>query len=167
LEKGIEMAKIKTAFPEEIIEKDIQESTLPISGNFVLIQDAFFNLIDNTIDALNKRDKAIKNKELPEPDTDYKGRISIAISKKDGKIITKIRDNGIGMTEEQLKKIFVPFFTTKATSVKGTGLGLFVIKKIIEAHEGIIEVESEYGKGTTFIIKLPLAEEEEEENNAA
>jgi two-component system nitrogen regulation sensor histidine kinase GlnL len=157
LEKGIEMVRIKTAFPEEAIEKEIQECPLRINGNFVLIQDAFFNINDNAIDALDKKDKAIKNRELNEPIGGYKGKVKIRIYKETPSVIIKIQDNGIGMTEEVRKKLFVPFFTTKATSTKGTGLGLFVIKKIIEAYDGTIGVESEYGKGTTFTIKLPLA----------
>ncbi|MEK6728322.1 MAG: HAMP domain-containing sensor histidine kinase, partial [Candidatus Omnitrophota bacterium] len=54
-------------------------------------------------------------------------------------------------------KIFVPFYTTKASSGKGTGLGLYVIKRIIEFHKGRISVASKYGQGTTFKLELPLA----------
>lgn len=72
-------------------------------------------------------------------------------------LITQIKDNGIGMTEEEKSRLFVPFFTTKATSSKGVGLGLWVIKQIIQIHKGILEVESSYGQGSTFTIKLPIS----------
>ena len=164
LERGIEMARIKTAFAEDTIQKEIQESPLLIRGSFEMIQDMYFNITDNAVDALDKKDKAIKNKELPQPESGYKGKVVIRMSREGSFAVTKIQDNGIGMTKEQLEKLFTPFFTTKATAIKGTGFGLFVIYKIIEAHDGTIEVESEYGKGTTFTIKLPLAKEEEENN---
>ncbi len=68
----------------------------------------------------------------------------------------KISDTGTGIKEEDLGKVFDHFFTTKPEG-EGTGLGLTVIHKIIEDHDGTIRVESEWGKGTTFIIDLPVA----------
>ena len=66
-----------------------------------------------------------------------------------------ITDNGPGMTEEVRSKIFEPFFTTKAVG-KGTGLGLSISYGIIEKHKGTIEVKSETGIGTEFIITIPI-----------
>jgi len=66
----------------------------------------------------------------------------------------EITDQGPGIAKKDLKKIFQPFFTTKKG---GTGLGLSIAQKIIEAHNGNIEVSSRIGKGTTFRIILPLA----------
>jgi CheY-like chemotaxis protein len=67
-----------------------------------------------------------------------------------------IADSGIGMNQETKRRIFEPFFTTKGDA-KGTGIGLAVTKKIIELHNGWIEVESQKGSGTTFTIAIPLA----------
>ncbi|MCL2844310.1 MAG: ATP-binding protein [Chitinivibrionia bacterium] len=67
--------------------------------------------------------------------------------------IISISDTGKGMTAEELSKIFSPFHTTKEN---GTGLGLAIVKKLIDFHNGVIDVESEVGKGTTFNIFLPL-----------
>ena len=69
-------------------------------------------------------------------------------------IFIEIEDTGIGMNEDIRKRIFLPFFTTKDID-KGTGLGLSVVHGIITSHGGAIDVESHYGKGTRFIIKLP------------
>jgi len=66
----------------------------------------------------------------------------------------KISDTGIGINEEDIPHIFEPFYTTKVNG-KGVGLGLAVAYGIVERHKGIIEVQSEKNKGTTFIIKLP------------
>ena len=63
------------------------------------------------------------------------------------------KDTGVGMSKENMEKIFTPFFTTRA---KGMGMGLAICKKIVDAHDGSIEVESEVGKGSTFTVKLPI-----------
>jgi len=64
-------------------------------------------------------------------------------------------DNGCGITPAHIKRLFEPFFTTKKAG-HGTGLGLAITARIIERHNGSIEVESKLGQGATFIIKLPL-----------
>jgi PAS domain S-box-containing protein len=71
---------------------------------------------------------------------------------KGGRIILRLTDTGIGMNREILDKLFTPFFTTKPG---GTGLGLSTVKKIVEAHRGWINVDSEPGKGTTVLVRLP------------
>jgi len=80
------------------------------------------------------------------------GRLEIATRVEDGFIVAEFKDNGHGIPEENLEKIFEPLFTTKA---RGIGLGLALSKKIIEAHGGSIEVEREAEKGTTFRVKFP------------
>ena len=79
-------------------------------------------------------------------------RVKTGITKSDGSIVISIQDSGIGMSEEKLAQIFKPFFTDKN---RGTGLGLAITKNIIDQHHGSISVNSEVGKGSTFIITLP------------
>ena len=67
----------------------------------------------------------------------------------------KIRDTGAGIAPEVLPRVFDPFFTTKDVG-KGSGLGLFIVHEIIEEHDGCIAVDSSPGKGTTFLIRLPV-----------
>ncbi|MCX8188518.1 MAG: GAF domain-containing protein [Nitrososphaeria archaeon] len=81
------------------------------------------------------------------------GTLTIYAEKEENKTKIYFKDTGIGIPKENLEKLFQPLFTTKA---KGTGLGLAVCKRIVEAHNGTIEVESELGKGTKFIINLPV-----------
>jgi signal transduction histidine kinase len=70
-------------------------------------------------------------------------------------VLVEVSDNGTGIAPEHLQHVFVPFFTTKGDR-HGTGLGLSIVKSIVESHGGTIRVESEPGKGTTFVIELPV-----------
>ena len=88
---------------------------------------------------------------------DQHGEISIKTSQEDGYIIVSISDNGSGICEDKLDKIFEPFYTTKEVG-KGTGLGLSIAYDIVKKHKGEISVKSEIGKGTTFTISLPIVE---------
>jgi two-component system NtrC family sensor kinase len=83
------------------------------------------------------------------------GTLTIRTARDDQKVSVHIQDTGVGIPEEIQNKIFEAFFTTKQ-KVKGVGLGLSVCYGIIRDHGGEIRVESEEGKGTTFIISLPI-----------
>jgi len=84
------------------------------------------------------------------------GELMINTREDDGYILTEIRDTGFGISAYHLNKIFEPLFTTRAKE-GSTGIGLAICKSIVEAHNGVIEVDSEEYKGTTFTIKLPCA----------
>ncbi len=105
---------------------------------------ALLNLTSNAIDAC-----------IYDHDLDAKHKVSITVKKeKDNTVAFEIKDNGAGMTDEVKKKLFGSFFSTKGS--KGTGLGLLVTQKLVHEHGGTIEVISEQGKGSSFIIRLPL-----------
>ena len=82
------------------------------------------------------------------------GSLRIGLAPQNGMVKLTVGDTGHGIPSEALPRIFEPFFTTKEFG-KGTGLGLTVVKGIIEEHQGTITVDSEEGKGTTFTISLP------------
>src|SRR5258708_40336541 len=67
----------------------------------------------------------------------------------------RVTDTGAGIPQEQINRIFEPFYTTKK---KGSGLGLMIVQRIVRAHDGRIELESNVGRGTTFRVWLPLHE---------
>jgi two-component system, sporulation sensor kinase E len=101
------------------------------------LKQVFINIVKNAIEVMPKG-----------------GTIAIVITKKeDNKVRISISDEGIGIPREKIKKLGEPFYTTKE---RGTGLGLMVTFKIVEEHEGTVEVESELGKGTTFHIDFPI-----------
>ncbi len=107
------------------------------------LRQVFSNVIDNAIDSMDS--------------TQGERRLEVAISSDKGAGFASIgiRDNGCGIAEDRLAKIFNPFYTSKTN---GTGLGMAVAKKIVEAHRGTIEAQSEIGAGTEFRIVLPLSD---------
>ncbi len=102
------------------------------------INQVFMNILANACDAMSD-----------------KGEIYVSTKQVDDKVEIHIRDTGHGISPENLSKIFEPFYTTKDVG-KGTGLGLSISYGIINEHHGKIEVKSEVGKGTEFIITLPI-----------
>jgi len=110
------------------------------------IYRSILNLVGNSIDACDSVEDATVTVQS-----------SLLFDK--GMVRIDVTDTGIGMTEETKDKLFTSFFSTKGS--KGTGLGLPTTFKIIKEHGGTINVESEYGKGTTFSITLPIEPPEE------
>ena len=81
-------------------------------------------------------------------------KLTLSLGTKNSKIFIDVSDTGPGISDENQRKIFEPFFSTKATG-KGTGLGLSICHGIIQQHKGAIRVDSELGRGTRFSIELP------------
>jgi len=104
-----------------------------------MIKRVFLNLATNGIQAMENG-----------------GRLKVSTKKTRGFVEVSFEDTGVGMSKQKMKKIFTPFFTTKA---KGMGMGLPICKKLVDAHGGSIEVESEEGKGSTFTVNLPIQQE--------
>ncbi|MGE5797623.1 MAG: ATP-binding protein [Ignavibacteria bacterium] len=95
-------------------------------------------------------------------------KIKISTIKKDDYMSIIVEDNGIGISEKELKDLFQPFFRSKnsnAKKVKGTGLGLTIVKHIMDAHKGSIEVKSELNKGSCFTLNFPLILKNEDINS--
>jgi signal transduction histidine kinase len=106
------------------------------------------NLINNAFYAVSER------KKLNE--TGFEPTVTVSTKKEDGNVLITVADNGTGIPQKVLDKIFQPFFTTKPTG-QGTGLGLSLSYDIItKGHCGELKVETKEGDGSTFIIQLPL-----------
>jgi signal transduction histidine kinase len=128
---------IKTDFDETIEKITIVPQDI---GRVIL------NLITNAFYAVNE-----KKKQQPDG---YEPTICVGTKKVSGKVEIKVSDNGNGISQQVLDKIFQPFFTTKPTG-QGTGLGLSLSYDIIKAHGGELKVETREGNGSDFVIHLP------------
>ncbi len=108
-----------------------------LDGDPVLLKQVLLNVALNAVQA-----------------TDGGGRIRVSVREEDGGAVIEVSDEGAGIREEDLERIFDPFFSTK---VKGTGLGLAIASRIMESHGGFIRVRSEVGRGSAFALHFPPA----------
>jgi signal transduction histidine kinase len=130
-------ATIKTDFDNSIGKANI----IPQDIGRVLL-----NLFNNAFYAVKERQKL--------EGAVYDPTVSVSTKRSNGKVEIKISDNGNGIPQKVLDKIFQPFFTTKPTG-QGTGLGLSLAYDIIKAHGGELKVETKEGEGSAFINQLP------------
>ena len=131
-------ATMKTNFDESIGNINIIPQDI---GRVIL------NLINNAFYVVDEKKKQNQN--------GYEPTVSVSTKKTNGKVEIKVSDNGNGISQKVLDKIFQPFFTTKPTG-QGTGLGLSLSYDIVKAHNGELKVDTKQGDGTSFIIRLPV-----------
>jgi signal transduction histidine kinase len=124
------------------LSSDISEDPCLLLGDSLQIMRAIQNVIINAIQA----------------SADKKGTVAVSCLRKGFYVDVRVEDTGDGILPAQMTKIFEPYFTTKQTK-SGTGLGLYITKKVIEDHHGSIKVESTPQLGSTFTIRLPLINE--------
>ena len=131
------------------IEKDFQDKIALIHGDEHLLEQVILNLTLNAITAMP--DGGTLRFET--------GEIILDALLAQPSVYIKVIDTGIGISKSVQDRIFDPFYTTQITQ-KGTGLGLSVSDRIVRQHKGVIEVESEEGNGSTFTVKLPIAQKQ-------
>ena len=120
---------------------DISDDPCTLLGDSVQLTRAIQNVIINALQASAEK----------------KGSVTVSCMRKDFYVDVRVEDTGYGITPAQMAKIFDPYFTTKQGK-SGTGLGLYITKKVVEDHNGSIKVDSTPQVGTTFTIRLPLGE---------
>ncbi len=125
-EKGVELRIVRTA------------ADTPVTGNRKALAGAIINLLENALQAV-----------------DTGGRVTVSAERRGDLLAITVRDDGLGMAADVVRRLFEPFFTTRSD---GTGLGLAIARGVARAHGGGIEVHSEPGAGTEFTITLPLIE---------
>ncbi|WP_195989368.1 HAMP domain-containing sensor histidine kinase [Clostridium sp. D53t1_180928_C8] len=131
---------LNSKFESKDISLDINIEDYYISGNKEMLSQVLINLLDNAIKFNNKQ-----------------GIVSIKTEKKGDKIIIDISDSGVGINKETITKIFDKFYQGDAShGVNGNGLGLSIVKKIVDLHNGTIKCESIVSKGSKFTIILPI-----------
>src|SRR6476659_7415998 len=121
------------------LQREATEDQCSLMGDAVQITRAIQNVIINAIQASGDR----------------KGTVEVSCIRKDFYVDVRVADTGQGISSEQIARIFEPYFTTKQGK-SGTGLGLFITRKVVDDHNGSIKVDSTPGIGTTITIRLPL-----------
>lgn len=143
IEKNLTFLDSEIAAAGIIIQKKIPDNLPEIMGDSAMLYQAFLNILINAFQALKDQDKK---------------KVAILIRQEvGGDIVVNFIDNGNGIPDEIIKKIWTPFFTSKET---GTGLGLGIVKNIIEAHKGRITIKNSGGGGADVEIKLPASRQE-------
>ena len=114
---------------------ELDETLAPIAADPELLHRALSNLVLNAMDAMPKG-----------------GTLTLRSRGEDGKVTIEVADTGSGLTPEECERVFTPYYTSKQ---HGTGLGLAIVQSVVSDHGGKVSVESEPGRGTTFVIELP------------
>jgi histidine kinase len=139
------------------VRKELQEDLPPILADANRVEQVFINLLINARDAIEEKwESGPREGEIKE--------ITLRTRSEDGLVVVEIRDTGTGIPKAILDKIFEPFFTTKKVG-KGTGLGLSITYGIVQDYDGTIKVQTEEGKGSSFIIQFRAAGENDDTKN--
>lgn len=136
------VAQLSIRAKERDLDLNIKADDVSIYGNRRMIQDLIYNLVDNGL----KYNKP-------------KGRVDLLIGRSDNYCIIKVKDTGIGIPEEEQDKVFERFYRvdkSRSKKVGGSGLGLSIVKHIVNYHNGNISLKSELGKGTEIKVRLPI-----------
>ena len=144
INRALELAAHSAELQHVRVVKELNPSLPEIMADFDQLQQVCTNLVMNAIQAMTNG-----------------GTLTIRTSADNSQLKIEVQDTGVGISAENMRKLFTPFFTTKR-EVKGVGLGLAVSHGIIQRHHGRIEVQSKEGEGTTFTVYLPIDFQEEE-----
>lgn len=117
----------------------LDEGVPQVPADAEMIKQIIINLVKNAVEAMERKGKGV---------------LSIGTARGDGEVVVLVRDTGVGMEQDTIADLFSPFFTTK---IGGIGLGLSVSRRIVEQHNGRVQVDSELGVGSTFTVTLGLA----------
>ena len=138
LERVLRLIQESAKSPEVRVTREFDPEAEKVEGDPPQLEQVFLNLIHNALQAM-----------------DGKGTLTLTTRAQEGVVTVLVKDSGKGIPPGDLSSIFQPFFTTKH---RGSGLGLSIVRKIVEAHGGSIQVDSELGKGTTATVMLPRME---------
>ncbi len=152
IELSLEVLRVKHGLNEFPLVLDLPENDT-IWGIKGQLLECIFNLLDNSYEAIEDK---LKYRLSEEEKKNFQPQIKLRLSFEPDGYLIEISDNGCGIKEEDKPKIFSPFFTTKSSYISGMGIGMYVVKRIIEEnHQGKITFASTYLEGTTFYLQLP------------
>ncbi|HHY86230.1 MAG TPA: hypothetical protein GYA07_11975 [Verrucomicrobia bacterium] len=151
LDHALRLVQHRVGHKEIVFEREFLARTAGCHGDDHQLEQAFVNILFNAVDAIESTGTLrictdLLGEDSAAPGRDGSGKCRIRV---------RISDSGSGISPENMSRIFEPFFTTKSN---GTGLGLAVTRRIVTEHRGTMHVESQPGKGTTFVVLLPAAE---------
>jgi two-component system NtrC family sensor kinase len=141
IEGALNLVEAQARVKRVSVQRDFENDVPKILADHNQIQQVIINLCTNAIDA------------MPEG-----GTLTIQVRDLKTHVEIRVKDTGTGIPAEIQSRIFEPFFTTKEVG-KGTGLGLGLVFEILKNHQGTIDFETEAGKGTTFIARLPVPQD--------
>lgn len=154
--KSPEHLKLTTNYPGVHIEASIDTNLLNIKGSPIHLRKSIMNLVSNAAEAQPAGGSITISTGNIYLDTQIKGYEDI---REGDFVVLEVSDNGLGITAEDLDRIFEPFYTKKIMGKSGTGLGMAVVWGTVQDHHGYINVESTEGEGTTFKLYFPVTRE--------
>lgn len=152
-----EFEQLKSHHPEVIIRANLEDKLLNVKGSPVHLNKMIMNLVSNAVEAISGRGEVTirtENRYLDRPVHGYDKM------QEGDYVVLKVSDTGTGICDNDRKKIFEPFYTKKVMGRSGTGLGLAVVWGTVKDHNGYIDVRSEEGKGSTFVVYIPVTRDE-------
>ncbi len=151
LQSLADKASVQMIYEPQLVLSGVERANLPKAmADADRLKEILVNLVGNSI----------KYMGLPKGEAGGAGKVTITHEVQDGNLVTHVADTGLGISKEAQAKLFEKFYrvaTDRTKDIQGTGLGLFIVKEIVEKMNGKIWVDSEEGKGSTFSFSLPLA----------
>jgi signal transduction histidine kinase len=151
IDLSVELLRVKHEITQAPLSVKFDSSDA-VYGVKPQVTEVIYNIIDNAYEAIQERRSGLSDEEKQK----FSARIEIKLTQSLKMSLIQISDNGIGIKKEDRHKIFAPFYTTKSSYKSGTGIGMYVVRRMIEEnHGGRVWFASTYGEGTTFFIELP------------
>ena len=160
--KSPEYKKLKSHHPNAVTATHLEPHLCNIKGSAIHLKKAFMNLISNAAEAFPEVGKIIVSAENRYVDRTIRGYESI---QEGDYVVVTVEDNGIGISTDDIDRIFEPFYTKKVMGRSGTGLGMAVVWGTVQDHNGYINVESTEGLGATFELYFPVTREQIEKGS--
>ena len=149
--------KIRGYHPNVTFRTECQDDLLNIKGSPVHLEKTLMNLVSNAAEAISGMGEVTIRTENRYLDTPIRGYDEV---KQGDYVVLTVSDTGMGITTENREKIFEPFYTKKTMGRSGTGLGLAIVWGTVKDHNGYIDLQTEVGKGTTFMLYFPVTRQE-------
>ncbi len=151
-----EGSKLQSDYARVQIEKDLDPALRLILGSPVHLSKTVMNLVLNAVEAISEQGRVVLSTKTAQMKEGIKGYEMIEPG---DYAVLSVSDTGVGISAQDVEKIFEPFYTKKAMGRSGSGLGMAIVWRTVKDHRGYIDVQSEEGRGTTFALYFPLEKE--------